>query len=104
MLLGLAYLRTRSLALPVGIHLGWNWSLGHLLGFGVSGFEHAGWFHPLLQDGPEWISGGRFGPEASLFAVVADVLLIIVLWKWKGSASPVDSGDAGRVAEPSHRV
>ncbi len=32
-LLGLAYLRTRSLALPIGIHLGWNWAQGHLLGF-----------------------------------------------------------------------
>lgn len=85
-LLGLAWLRTRSLALPIGIHLGWNWTHGHLLGFGVSGFAQAGWFHPLLQDRPEWVTGGRFGPEASIFAVVADVLLILVLWKWKGAA------------------
>lgn len=84
-LLGLAYLRTRSLAMPIGIHLGWNWTLGHLLGFGVSGFGQAGWFRPLLQDGPEWVTGGRFGPEASVFAVVVDVLLIGVLWKWKGA-------------------
>jgi len=84
-LLGLAYLRTRSLALPIGIHIGWNWAQGHLLGFGVSGFEHAGWFRPLLQDRPEWITGGSFGPEASVFAVVVDVLLIVALWKWKGS-------------------
>ena len=83
-LLGLAYLRTRSLAMPIGIHFGWNWTLGHLLGFGVSGFEQAGWFRPLLQDRPEWVAGGRFGPEASVFAVVVDVLLIVVLWKWKG--------------------
>lgn len=84
-LLGLAYLRTRSLALPIGIHLGWNWAQGHLLGFSVSGFEHAGWFHPVLQDRPEWATGGRFGPEASIFAVIVDVLLILMLWKWKGS-------------------
>lgn len=84
-LLGLAYLRTRSLALPIGIHLGWNWTQGHLLGFGVSGFEQAGWFRPLLQDRPEWMTGGSFGPEASIFAVIADVVLILLLWKWKGS-------------------
>jgi membrane protease YdiL (CAAX protease family) len=84
-LLGLAYLRTRSLALPIGIHFGWNWTQGHLLGFDVSGFEHAGWLQPLLQDRAEWITGGGFGPEASVFAVVADVLLIVLLWKWKGS-------------------
>jgi membrane protease YdiL (CAAX protease family) len=85
-LLGLAYLRTRSLALPIGIHLGWNWALGSLLGFGVSGFEQAGWFRPLLQDLPEWMTGGRFGPEASVFAVVVDGVLIAVLWRWKGSS------------------
>lgn len=90
-LLGLAYLRTRSLALPIGLHLGWNWALGHLLGFGVSGFEQAGWFRPLLQDRPEWLTGGRFGPEASIFAVIVDVVLIVALWRWKGSAPRPDT-------------
>ncbi len=97
-LLGLAYLRTRSLALPIGIHLGWNWALGHLLGFGVSGFEQAGWFRPLLQDRPEWVTGGRFGPEASVFAAIVDVLLILMLWKWKGSAPRPATGRADAVA------
>lgn len=92
-LLGLAYLRTRSLAMPVGIHLGWNWTLGNLLGFDVSGFGQTGWFHPLLQDRPEWVSGGPFGPEASVFAVVVDVLLIVVLWKWKGASQRPMAGD-----------
>lgn len=84
-LLGLAYLRTRSLALPIGMHFGWNWALGNVLGFGVSGFGQAGWFRPLLLDRPEWMTGGRFGPEASMFAVVVDLLLIALLWAWKGS-------------------
>jgi hypothetical protein len=65
---GLAWLRTRSLALPVGIHLGWNWTQGHVLGFGVSGFDHNGWLQPLFQGQPQWLTGGEFGPEASLFA------------------------------------
>ncbi|MGQ0800569.1 MAG: lysostaphin resistance A-like protein [Pseudomarimonas sp.] len=93
LILGLAYLRTRSLALPIGIHIGWNWAQGHLLGFGVSGFEQAGWFRPLLQDQPEWVTGGSFGPEASIFAVVVDVLLILLLWKWKGSAPQTNVTD-----------
>ena len=91
-LLGLAYLRTRSLALPIGIHLGWNWAQGHLLGFGVSGYEQAGWFHPLLQEKPEWVTGGSFGPEASVFAVIVDIMLILLLWRWKGSAPGVHGG------------
>lgn len=85
-LLGLAYLRTRSLALPIGIHFGWNFALGSLMGFDVSGFEQAGWLQPLLLDRPEWLTGGRFGPEASIFAVVVDSLLIALLWRWKGLA------------------
>jgi membrane protease YdiL (CAAX protease family) len=86
-LLGLAWLRTRSLALPVGLHLGWNWALGSLLGFDVSGFEQSGWFRPELLGKPEWMTGGAFGPEATVFAVVVDVLLITLLWRWRGSAS-----------------
>lgn len=44
-LLGLAYLRTRRLALPIGIHFGWNWAKGAVLGFDVSGLDQAGWRH-----------------------------------------------------------
>lgn len=87
-LFGLAWLRTRSLALPVGLHLGWNWAQGYLLGFGVSGYEHHGWFRPVLAELPEWVSGGRFGLEASVFSVAVDLLLIVLLWRWKGSAAP----------------
>jgi membrane protease YdiL (CAAX protease family) len=85
-LLGLAYLRTRSLALPFGLHLGWNWAQGYLLGFGVSGFDHTGWLQPVFLDKPQWLTGGTFGPEASVFGVVVDVLMIAVLWRWKGTA------------------
>ncbi len=83
-ILGLAYLRTRSLALPIGLHFGWNWLHGYGLGLGVSGVEHAGWLRPLLQDVPTWVNGGRFGPEASVFAIVTDLAAIVLLWKWKG--------------------
>lgn len=38
-LLGLAYLRTRSLTLPIGLPFGWNWTQGAVFGFGVSGYE-----------------------------------------------------------------
>ncbi|MGH8049778.1 MAG: lysostaphin resistance A-like protein [Arenimonas sp.] len=84
-LLGLAYIRTRSLALPVGIHLGWNWAQGYLLGFGVSGMDQSGWFKPVFQGKAEWLTGDNFGPEASIFAVIVDFIFIIMLWQWKGS-------------------
>ncbi|RNF83086.1 CPBP family intramembrane glutamic endopeptidase [Montanilutibacter psychrotolerans] len=98
--LGLAYLRTRSLALPIGLHLGWNWAQGHLLGFGVSGFDHNGWLRPVFDGQTTWLSGGEFGPEASVFGVLTDLILIGLLWKWRGSATaPVAAleRDAGSV-------
>ena len=69
-LLGLCWLRTRSLALPIGLHLGWNWTQGTLLGFGVSGLPGAGWWAPATRDAAPWLTGGAFGLEASLFCTV----------------------------------
>jgi uncharacterized protein len=85
-LLGLAYLRTRRLALPVGIHFGWNWAQGALLGFDVSGLDQAGWLLPELLGKPQWFTGGEFGPEASIFAVLVDAAAVILIWRWKGHA------------------
>lgn len=85
-LLGLAWLRTGSLALPIGLHLGWNWTQGALLGFDVSGLAQAGWLHPHLLAQPQWLAGGAFGPEASVFSVGVDLVAIMLLWRWKGAA------------------
>jgi membrane protease YdiL (CAAX protease family) len=90
LLLGLAYLRTGSLALPIGIHFGWNWAQG-ALGFDVSGFGQAGWLLPELLGKPQWLTGGAFGPEASIFAVLVDAAAVGLMWRWRGSltARPV---------------
>lgn len=99
-LLGLAWLRTRSLALPIGLHFGWNWALGNVLGFDVSGFAQAGWLRPILLDRPEWMTGGAFGPEASVFAVVVDAGLIALLWRWKGVSDRHAGGDGAFAGSP----
>ena len=107
-MLGLAYLRTGSLALPIGLHLGWNWTQGHVLGFGVSGFGYTGWFQPVFQGSPQWISGGEFGTESSGFAVLVDLIVIVSLWRWKGVArndrtnsSQVEAATAGELVAPA---
>jgi membrane protease YdiL (CAAX protease family) len=84
-LLGLAWLRTGSLALPIGIHFGWNWTQGSLLGFDVSGLAQSGWLLPHLLDKPQWFTGGAFGPEASVFSVLVDAMAVLMLWRWKGT-------------------
>ena len=103
-LFGLAFLRTRSLALPVGLHLGWNWAQGHLLGFGVSGIDYPGWFRPVFLGLPEWLTGGEFGPESSVFAVVVDLVMIVALWKWRGTPAARQPVPQRQPAEPLYFV
>jgi membrane protease YdiL (CAAX protease family) len=64
-----AYLATRSLWLPIGLHLAWDFSEGGVFGVQNSGTEQAGLFHTSLN-GPDWLTGGSFGPEASPIAMV----------------------------------
>ena len=82
---GMAYVRTGSLALPVGIHLGWNWMQGQVMGFGVSGKQMHGWLQPTLLDKPGWLTGADFGIEASVLGVAVDLLLLAGLFLWKRS-------------------
>ncbi|NVJ24487.1 MULTISPECIES: CPBP family intramembrane glutamic endopeptidase [Myxococcus] len=84
LLLGLCYLRTGGLALPVGVHLGWNGTLA-LLGFGVSGEESKGAWTPVFHDLPQWLAGGRYGLEASVISLVVLGLFILALARWKGA-------------------
>lgn len=80
-LLAMAYLVTRQLWLPIGLHLGWNFGEGPLFGFPVSGLD-AGGLVTHRNVGPEIITGGAFGPEAGLIAVAAELLGIGLLWAW----------------------
>lgn len=70
-LFGLAWLRTRSLALPIGLHFMANVTQGIVLGFGVSGTDQPTLFRPALSPGNDWLTGGAFGLEASLPGLVA---------------------------------
>lgn len=90
-LLGLCYLKTRSLALPIGVHIGWNFTQGNILGFGVSGTTDAqGLLTPVFHGKAEWITGGAFGLEASLPCVIVCGAAILALLYWKGRAVSVD--------------
>ena len=78
-LLGLAYVRTRSLWLPWGIHFGWNAALGLGYGLVVSGYpDFSDAISGSLQ-GPRWLTGGEYGIEASLTATVVNLVAIVVL-------------------------
>jgi len=66
-LLSLAYVRTRSLWLPYGIHVGWNVGLGFVLGFPLSGLDLPSLWTTGIA-GSDIILGGGYGPEGGLLA------------------------------------
>ncbi|WP_320780426.1 CPBP family intramembrane glutamic endopeptidase [Streptomyces sp. CRN 30] len=71
LMLGAAYAATRTLWVPIGVHLGWNYALSGILGVTVSGDDTGprGLLRGTLT-GPEALTGGAFGPEASIFAIL----------------------------------
>jgi membrane protease YdiL (CAAX protease family) len=71
--LGIAYLRTRSLWLPFGIHFIWNFVQGIVLGLPVSGLGFPVTFFHARVEGAAWLTGGAYGPEGGLLATVAIV-------------------------------
>lgn len=79
-LLGAAYMLTRRLWLAVGVHAGWNFAQGWVFSVPVSGGEAPQGLLITTRSGPEWLTGGAFGLEASAVAmVVATVAGLIVL-------------------------
>jgi uncharacterized protein len=86
LLLGACYIVTRRLWLAIGVHLAWNFTQGGIFGVAVSGTTPHGILQSTLT-GPEILSGGAFGAEASVVAVVVCVtgfVFVIVRARRKG--------------------
>jgi uncharacterized protein len=82
LLLGAAYAFTRRLWLPIGLHIGWNFCEGSIFGMAISGnTREPGMLRGSIQ-GPAFLTGGAFGPEASLVAVLlCFALATFFLWR-----------------------
>jgi uncharacterized protein len=82
LMLGAAFALTGRLWLPIGIHTGWNFAEGSLFGTAVSGGNLDASAIRAKLAGPELLTGGRFGPEASIVTVtVLLVATIILVWR-----------------------
>lgn len=86
----LAYWLTGRLWMGIGMHSAWNVLEGPVFGLPVSGTNMGGLFG-LNIGGPEWLTGGTFGPEAGLLTVVPEIILVGVMlgWGWKYRPVPV---------------
>ena len=82
-LLSAAYKYSGGLWMPIGIHWAWNYTQGNILGFAVSGGDAGGSLFTPEISGPDLLTGGAFGAEASLIAVVVGAAisaLLIAAW------------------------
>jgi uncharacterized protein len=83
LMLGFGYVLSGDLAVPIGLHITWNFFQGAVYGFPVSGFAA---FGPTLLDtrqgGPDLWTGGSFGPEGGMLIPAAMLLgmSLIALW------------------------
>jgi uncharacterized protein len=77
-LLAAAYMLTRRLWLCIGLHIAWNFTQGGVFSVAVSGGSGKGLLQAKMA-GPDWLTGGSFGVEASVVALVVCVAAGIAL-------------------------
>ncbi|MEV5368329.1 CPBP family intramembrane glutamic endopeptidase [Streptomyces albogriseolus] len=100
-MLGAAYVATRSLWMPIGLHFGWNFAASGIFSTEVSGNDTQQGLLDASTSGPTLISGGAFGPEASLYTLVFCALITVgFLWlaRRRGQLMPRRSKRADAVA------
>lgn len=81
-LLAAAFMLTRRLWLGMGFHMSWNYTQGGIFSGAVSGNEMPpGLIAPVIS-GPELLTGGKFGVEASIIAfalcTVTGLILLVM--------------------------
>jgi len=77
-LLVAVYMLTRRLWMAIGVHFAWNWIQGPFFGIPVSGHDINGFFETTVN-GPDLLTGGAFGAEASIIALVVCTLIGLIL-------------------------
>lgn len=80
-LFALMYVKTKSLWMPIGYHITWNYFQGNIWGLPVSGLDIKGLFaSEIIQE--DILSGGAFGPEGGMIATMVIALGFFVLNSW----------------------
>ena len=78
LMLAAAYKWSGTLWLPIGIHWSWNYVQGNIYGIAVSGSNAGDSILVTTTSGPDIITGGPFGAEASIIAVIYGILITAV--------------------------
>ena len=92
--LGLGLILLDELAIPIGLHITWNFFQGNVFGFPVSGKSTiGGTFLKIEQSGPVWFTGGAFGPEAGVIGLIAmgiGMVAIVLYARWERGSAEID--------------
>lgn len=86
LMLATFYLITGRIWMAVGVHAAWNLFQGSIFGARVSGFSERGslFVSAPTPGAPDWLTGGPFGPEASLPAMaVGTAIFVLVFVRWR---------------------
>jgi CAAX protease family protein len=98
-MLGAAYIATRNLWVPIGLHFAWNYAEGGVFGTQISGKEAPEGILDGVLSGPAALTGGEFGPEASIYSVAAGLIVTIAfLWLAKRRGHLIASRRTARAA------
>ncbi|NRB50642.1 MAG: CPBP family intramembrane metalloprotease [Saprospiraceae bacterium] len=92
LLMGWLFVRTNSLWAPTGLHFSWNFFQGVIYGYPTSGINT----YEIMANQyslPEWLSGGDFGFEGSILAVL--LLAGVFYWDWKKGKAEVALAQEG---------
>jgi membrane protease YdiL (CAAX protease family) len=91
-----AYMATQRLWLPIGIHFAWNFVLDGVFSVPTSGHPASGLLKAQLS-GPDWLSGGAYGLEASAVTLVVYVgAALFLLWLSDRRGHVVKAARTGR--------
>jgi uncharacterized protein len=92
-LLAVAYMYYRNLWMPIAIHFAWNFTQNGIFGAITSGNEKTSSLLTTNITGPEMLTGGQFGPEGSIqalvFCLIASIIIIMLLNKQNKIIKPL---------------
>ena len=78
--LGMILLATGSLYAAIAAHFAWNWVMAGALHIAVSGIPSGDPDYRVVDSGPDWLTGGPWGPEGGLAAVAVMFVAIFYLY------------------------
>jgi membrane protease YdiL (CAAX protease family) len=79
--LGAVFLATQSLYAVGAAHFAWNWTMAGLLHTPVSGLTMPTPDYRTIDSGPDWLTGGTWGPESGFGAIAIMFVALFYLFQ-----------------------